>query len=190
MRARAWRRYYWLDVRKLSVGLLKPNQTLVRVKYYTSPVFSTPSDPDKARRQATYLEALKTLPDLEITFGKYQQKLVNCFNCGATWQVPEEKMTDVNIAVGLMRDAFEDKFDTALLISGDSDLSGPVRTVRGLFSKKRVVVVFPPERRSAELAQRAHANFQIGRAKLAQSQFPDEVTSASGFVLKRPPSWS
>lgn len=31
-------------------------------------------------------------------------------------------MTDVNIAVEMMRDAFQDRFDAALLISADSDL--------------------------------------------------------------------
>jgi hypothetical protein len=33
-----------------------------------------------------------------------------------------EKMTDVNIAVELLTDAFQDSFDVALLISADGDL--------------------------------------------------------------------
>lgn len=39
----------------------------------------------------------------------------------------EEKMTDVNIAVELLGDAQDDAFDTAIIISGDSDLTPPVR---------------------------------------------------------------
>lgn len=39
-------------------------------------------------------------------------------------------MTDVNIAIQLLGDAFDDKFDVALVISGDSDLTTPVRRVR------------------------------------------------------------
>jgi uncharacterized LabA/DUF88 family protein len=33
-------------------------------------------------------------------------------------------MTDVNIAVELMQDAFQNKFDTALLVTANSDLVG------------------------------------------------------------------
>jgi uncharacterized LabA/DUF88 family protein len=60
-------------------------------------------------------------------------------------------MTDVNIAVQLMGDAFDDAFDVALVVSGDSDLTTPIRRVRERFADKRVIVAFPPRRHSAEL---------------------------------------
>ncbi len=189
MRAKNWQRYFWLDVHKLAINLLKPNQTLVGVNYYTSRVSGTPRDPNKAKRQNMYLEALRTLQDVNIIFGKYLIKPIKCWECGATLNMPEEKMTDVNIAVDLLRDAFQDRFDTALLISGDSDLTGPIRSVRKLFPDKRVIVAFPPQRSSFDLKRISTANFQIGRAKLAASQFTDQLESESGFVLSRPPSW-
>ena len=40
---------------------------------------------------------------------------------------PIEKMTDVNIAVELMQDAFQDAFDTAILISADLRSEKPSR---------------------------------------------------------------
>ncbi|MGH9629467.1 MAG: NYN domain-containing protein [Bryobacteraceae bacterium] len=43
-----------------------------------------------------------------------------------------EKMTDVNIAVELLQDAFQGAFDTAILISADSDLIAPIAAVRRL----------------------------------------------------------
>ena len=63
-------------------------------------------------------------------------------------------MADVNIAVQLSTDAFDDRFDTALLISGDSDLTTPLRTVRAKFPAKRLIAVFPPGRQSFELKKR------------------------------------
>ena len=45
-------------------------------------------------------------------------------------------MTDVNIAMELLVDAQQDKFDTALLVSADSDLTGPILKVRNLFPNK------------------------------------------------------
>ena len=69
LRARCWRRYYWLDLRHLSVNLLRSGQELVAVRYFTARVSPEPGDPDKPARQNTYLEALATLPDLHIHTG-------------------------------------------------------------------------------------------------------------------------
>lgn len=189
MRSKGWQRYYWLNVQQLAQHLLKPGQSLVRTKYFTSWVSSTPRDPDKNSRQSTYVEALETLTNVDIYYGHYLEKTVECFSCGAKWQVPEEKMTDVNIAVEMLVDAFQDQWDTALLISGDSDLTAPIRNIRRFFPAKRVVVAFPPDRHSVQLQKVAHAYFTIGRRNLAVSQFPDIVRKADGFKLTRPMEW-
>ena len=64
-------------------------------------------------------------------------------------------MTDVNIAVELLGDAQDDVFDTAMVVSGDSDLYGPIEAVRRRYPHKRVVVAFPPDRVSKTTALRA-----------------------------------
>ena len=130
-----WKRYYRLDLYKLAENLIKPHQTLVTVKYFTSRVSSPP---DKQKRQATYLEALASMPNLAIIYGKYQTNVRRCPKCKSTEFIPSEKMTDVNIAVEMLGDAYENLFDTALLISADSDLSAPVAKVQALFPAKRV----------------------------------------------------
>jgi uncharacterized LabA/DUF88 family protein len=56
--------------------------------------------------------------------------------CGRTYTTYHEKMTDVNISVELMSDAFQSRFDTAFLLSADSDLTGPIETVRRLLQKR------------------------------------------------------
>ena len=98
-------------------------------------------------------------------------------------------MTDVQIATEMLTDAFENRLDTALLISDDSDLVPPTLAVQRIFPQKRIVVAFPPARTSVELKRVASASFTIGRRKLAKSLLPDEVTTATGHVLKRPPEW-
>ena len=190
LKSKGWRRYYWLDVPALVRHLLKPTQQLIETKYFTSLVSSSPSDPDKPKRQNTFLEALQTLPGLTIHYGHFLQSTYTCWNCGATRPVQSEKMTDVNIATELLTDAFKDRFETALLISGDSDLIRPIVRVEALFPGKRVVVAFPPDRQSSALAKRASASFRIGRAKIAASQLPDRVTKPDGFVLQRPAKWT
>lgn len=189
MKTRDWQRYYWLNVQSLAHNLLKPNQQLICTKYFTSRVASMPDDPEKHKRQGVYLEALGTLPDFRIFYGHYLAKEIYCRKCSSFWMTHEEKMTDVNISVELMVDAFQDKFDTAFLISGDSDLVHPVQTVRRIFPTKRVIVGFPPRRHSKHLQHAANACFAIGRKKIADSLFPDEVQKPDGYILRRPDKW-
>jgi uncharacterized LabA/DUF88 family protein len=189
LKSRGWRRYYWLNLRRLVENLLKPRQRLVGVKYFTARIADTPTDPHKTRRQSAYLEALDTVPGLKVFYGHYLLQPRKCRSCGVEDQVPTEKMSDVNIAVEMLGDAYEDRFDTAMLVSADGDLVPPVAAVRRLFPEKPVIVAFPPNRSSFHLRAAASACFTIGRKKLADSQFPDRVTTATGYVVTRPETW-
>ena len=186
LRTKRWQRYYWLNLQQMMTRLLKPAQTLQSTKYFTARV-SSPAD--KVKRQNTYLEALGTLSDLHIFYGHFLEETIICRNCGHTYTTHHEKMTDVNIALQMLTDAFQNAFDTALLVSADSDLVGPVRTIQTLFPAKKVVVVFPPARRSAALQKTAYKYLYLGQNVLRKSQFPEEVVKSNGFVLRRPSSW-
>jgi len=97
-------------------------------------------------------------------------------------------MTDVNIAVEMVKDAYNDVYDTAILISADSDLVPPIQTIKAL--GKQVVCAFPPRNNSTQLRRTANGYFTIGRAKLYQSRLPNSITLASGHILTPPTSWS
>ena len=183
------RRFYWLDIHQLSQRLLKPNQTLQSVKYFTSRVSASSRDPGKDRRQSAYLEAIATLPRTNCYFGHYLEKNIRCPFCKKSWGKPEEKMTDVNIAVEMLTDAQQDLFDTALLISADSDLSGPIERIRKLYPAKRIIAIFPPNRTSGKLRSVANASFQLGVALIRQSQLPNPVVKPDGFAIAKPATW-
>ena len=181
--------YLWLDVQALSLSMLRPGQILSGVKYYTSRFLSDGDDDGMVRRQSLYLDALGTLDGLEIIEGKFQGKTGVCRKCGHEWQSYEEKMTDVNIAIRLITDAEDDIFDAALLISGDGDLTGPIARVLSRHPEKRVVVAFPPRRRSDALRDTASAHFYIRQSRLRNSQLPDQLISQNGYPLRRPVEW-
>lgn len=185
IKSRGWARYLWLDIYQMSNSLLKRDQILVRVKYFTSRI-RLPHD--KAARQNAFLEALQTLPDVDIFYGNYQINKKSCTNCGAISHIRNEKMTDVNIATEMLTDAFQDKFDTALLISADGDLTTPVERIANTVGK-RIVVIYPPDRRSFSLEKVATAHMSLGKGHLASSQFPRQVKKADGFMLHRPLEW-
>ena len=175
LKSKGWRRYYWLDPRSLVLNLLKPTQRLIEVKYFTARISSSTHDQGKQKRQNTFLEAVETISDVRIYYGHFLQKLQTCRRCGASWDLHEEKMTDVNIAVEMLNDVSDNLLDTALLISADSDLTAPLEAIRIRNPGKRVVLACPPNRQSKRLESAAHACFRIGRKKIQDSQFPDEV---------------
>ena len=190
LRAKNWRKYYWLDLVALADRFLKPDQTLEAVHYFTARIRANGRNGEDMRRQTTYLEALETRPGLRLHFGHYLEKPRQCRNCGTRWMDYEEKMTDVNIAVQMLADAFEDRFDTALLVSADSDLTTPVNALRARFPHKRIIIALPPERRSHQLTQAAHGYFVIGQDSLRASQLPERIVLPRGYVLHRPKEWS
>jgi len=185
LKSKGWKRYYWLNLQALISQFIRPNQELVLTKYFTT-VVKLPND--KRLRQVEFLDALKTLSSFEIYYGQFLSETVTCRQCGHSYTTYHEKMTDVNISVELMSDAFQNRFDTAFLLSADSDLTGTVESVRRLL-KKRVVVIFPPSRSSYSLKSVANAVLHIGHLELAKSLFPDEIVTSSGALLQRPDTW-
>src|SRR5207248_1507058 len=132
----------------LSQRMLSPLQELSMTKYFTAPITGNKV---KQERQNAYLDALRTLKDVEIMFGRFQPDRKDCDRCGHTAYHPQEKKTDVNIATSLICDAIEDKFDTAIIITGDSDIVPALEAVKRLKPTKRLVAAFPPNRYSKEL---------------------------------------
>ncbi|ROL59445.1 NYN domain-containing protein [Bacteroidetes/Chlorobi group bacterium ChocPot_Mid] len=186
LKSKGWRKYYWLNLFELSNNILQESQTLVKVKYFTARI----EEPEeKRKRQLYFLEALETLNKIEMFFGKYLTTPMICRNCGAKWIKSNEKETDVNIAIELLTDAIMDGFDTALIISGDSDLAPAIKRTKQLCPRKRIISVFPPKRVSNELKNCADGYFNLSESKIKCSLFPDEIMKPNGFILHKPAEW-
>ncbi|MBA7646835.1 hypothetical protein ES703_54601 [subsurface metagenome] len=186
LRDKGWRRYYWLDIKLLCQNLLRSHQHLILVKYFTSRIKASP---DKRKRQSAYIEALNTVQGIKLYYGKYQLNPSECRNCGHKEEIPEEKMTDVRLAVEMVSDAYQNKYDTAFLVSGDIDLVPSVEIIRSQFPHKRVIVIFPPLRTTDELRGVANGYLHITESLLTKSLFPEQITKLGGQVLKRPLQW-
>ncbi len=88
LKSRGWPRYYWLDVQRLAENLLRSNQALALVRYFTARISVRPGSLDKAKRQTIYLEALETRKKLRMHYGHYLAKKRHCRTCGAEWTTP------------------------------------------------------------------------------------------------------
>lgn len=195
--AQGWRKYLWLNLNDFGTALLLPGQRLVCVKYFTARV-TAPAD--KASRQGSYLAAIRTLPNVTTITGRYEAVAVNCHECQLQIACPKcqkkwfdhnEKMTDVNIATHLIVDAYQGRFDDAILISGDADQRPALEAVIKLFKPRgtRVFVCFPPSRKSYDLESAASGIINATEEQFRKSQFPIVVDTAKGRTVTKPTSW-
>jgi hypothetical protein len=100
--------YKWLDLRALCSSLLAPANQILAIKYYTARV-SGDRDPDQPRRQQIYFNALGTLPEISIYYGKFLPKTIKRPLVNPIPGLPrfvevhtiEEKGSDVNLATHL-----------------------------------------------------------------------------------------
>ena len=192
------RRLLWLDLVKLARALIRQEGELVVVKYFTARI-AGPAAADrsplaieqeqKRLRQVRYLEVIATLSPLETIEGQYYSEPTECLRCGNRWYAPGEKMSDVNLATHLLSDAFDDRFDTAMLVTGDSDQVPPIREIRRRYPHKQIIVAMPPHRHSVSLSGEASKYFGIKLRVLENCQLPDRVIVNSGCILERPADW-
>jgi len=188
LRSKSWRKYYWLDLWKLTERFLLQNQTLKKLVYFTARL---KKNPPSRNRQRLYIDALTAFrPDTKVLYGHYLAKEMRCKKCGYKYLRHEEKMTDVNIACQLLLDAVDDKFDTAIIVSGDSDLVPPIKEIKSRFPNKRVIVLFPPNRVSVDLREISHGHRKLLVSDVRRSQLPVAVQIQSGDVVCRPITWS
>jgi len=91
--------------------------------------------------------------------------------------------------VRLLDDAYDDRFDVAIVISGDSDLVPPIESIRKRFPAKKLLVAFPPKRQSSELRRVADAAFRISNQTVRSSRQPATVVTSEGIALHAPSGW-
>jgi uncharacterized LabA/DUF88 family protein len=175
----------WLDLRKLACVFTDAAvHEVVAVKYFSA--YAT-WKPQQHERHQIYVKAL-TASGVQPIMGQFKEKDIYCPECKLTHKGHEEKESDVNIAVHLLSDAYNDRFDQAFIISRDSDLSGPIRYIRAEFPKKRVKIIAPPQRgHSKELWALATTRASISREHLEKCLLPETIIGPKGeAVCTRP----
>ena len=186
--------YKWLDPEALFRKLLGPQNVLVKVKYFTARIQPSPNDPTVQDRQDAYLRAVKAhCPLVELHYGHFLRHQVRMENASPpppsvqVWK-NEEKGSDVNLALHVLNDAWQDTYDCAVIVSNDSDLAESLRLVKAQH-KKLIGIVTPgaPTRKTSRQL-RIHADFvkPIRTWMLQSSQLPNPNP---GTTIHKPPRW-
>ena len=205
--------YKWLNIKELIVHHIPKTDTVTKVKYFTARVKPQLEDPLQPARQQAYFRALQTIPEVEIILGFYLEKIkksklhlldtpilnylasklhpsLTYFNKRlilAKTVKQEEKGSDVNLASHLIHDAHRNAFDHAIVVTGDSDLIEAIRIVTKEIHKK-VTVLNPQSRKSAELKKVASHYHNLNKNLLSSCLFPPIMTDGTG-TFHKPASW-
>ncbi len=132
----------WLDLRALCQTFAPTNYFGVHVLYFSAFAEWLPGP---YRRHQAYVKALQ-LTGVVPVLGRFKSKTRTCKACGQTYCSHEEKETDVSIGIHLVRDALLGSYDTAFVVSGDSDIVPAIRMARSHAPDKPIKIVCPPGR--------------------------------------------
>lgn len=210
--------FKWLDLVVFFEALLESrdqNEVLTRVNIFTAWAlarFATHGDAS-AQAQNSYHRALKQLHGerVSITYGTHSMdadgtmlpmyvegqpydRNVRC----RVWKI-EEKKTDVNLALGMYRDAAKGLVDRVILVSNDSDTEPVLQAIREDFPHIMIGVVMPrrptikpdqpQRRRSGSLASRADWTIEsISDEHLGAALLPDIVLTKKK-PIRKPLHW-
>jgi len=175
----------WLNLFELSRRLINPDNEEIREVYYFSALASWL--PEKAKKHLLYIHALRTVGVKDI-LGKFSLRERKCPACSSYYQAHEENKTDINIAINLLGDAVADKFDTALILSGDSDLAPVTTKLRQLCPNKRIGIIIPQGQSAMNLKQNADFFKKIQTKDLKKSLLPQKVNYNDVFITA-PDGW-
>jgi uncharacterized LabA/DUF88 family protein len=187
----------WLDLKALACQLLRPKDAIEAIKFYTARV-SGRKDPNSPARQQTYLNALATVPEVQVFFGRFLdtkiwRPLVNPIATLSSQTVQvhdtEEKGSDVNLATHLVLDGCKNNYDLAVVVTNDSDLAEPVRVVKEELGKK--VGILCPEETGVVQQLKSAATWvkYIRAAHLTSAQFLNRLEPDGRPPIERPAEW-
>jgi uncharacterized LabA/DUF88 family protein len=197
----------WLNPLKLAQSILDENHQITSVNYYIARVSSRSHDPEAPARQAVYLNALASVPEIAVHEGSFMvsepwMELASppiVKPADYQWQLPppklvrvvkfEEKGSDVNLASHLVRDAFINKFDVAVVVTNDSDLVEPIR-IATVEAGKRVGLLVPVKYPNQSLIDVASFFLHIRPGHLRKAQFPNPVMKPDGSRIFKPETWA
>ena len=184
---KAYHKYKWLDYSALARCFISSKDTIADIYYFSA---YADWEPEKKARHQLLIRALM-LRGVKVVFGKFKMRDKHCRICHKTYKIPEEKQTDVNISIKLFQCAYNDIFDTALVVTGDSDIAPAILAVKESFPAKRIGLVIPIGRSAETMKNVCDFHMKIKEKHLRNSQFPDSIIINAGknITLNRPSSW-
>jgi uncharacterized LabA/DUF88 family protein len=182
----AYHKFKWLSFARLARCYVLGADSIEGVEFFTT---LATWDPAKVARHKLLIKANED-EGVVVTYGEFKKKTRRCSSCKQVISTVEEKQTDVNIALRLFQLAVEDRYDKAIIISGDTDLLPAVKAVQRTFPAKQIGVLLPIGRASENFKKQADFHHKMKPSHLIASVYPDPLVLKDGVTaLNCPPTW-
>jgi len=93
--------------------------------------FASEEDPPNSDQTNLY-KYLKLALHFEVNLYPLRKRQMRCNECGNEWSSYSEKAAAIGMATTLVSLGYNNAFDSAILVTGDSDFLEPIRTVKSL----------------------------------------------------------
>lgn len=181
----------WLDIRRLCESylyLLGKENRAEEFYYFSALAYHKASkDPDTVGRHLRFIDCLKDT-GFQVELARFKEKQVWCAGCRQFQTRHEEKETDVALAIKFVELFIQDKCDTAILMTGDTDIAPAVRFIKQYYPMKRVGFLFPYKRMNQELKNLGFG-YKISKEQYVKYQFPSLVRLLDGSTRAEPATW-
>jgi len=177
--------FKWLNLRKLAELYLQKQDQVADVFYFTALVTWSY---EKKKRHKLFIQANESF-GVKTIYGNFKPRPQRCPICKKSYSVFEEKETDVNLAIELYRQACNNSYDTAVILSGDSDLIPAINAVKKKFPQKKVGILIPPDKKVDALKCVVDFPWKIKNRHLSASLLPDSINLADGSQILCPEQW-
>lgn len=194
------KRYRWLNLKKLAQKFIDSDVDVIENIYYFS-ALATHIDSDTVSKHKAYIEALKT-EGITFVAGNFKAKIAHISKeIREKYNIPnsekslthEEKESDVNLALYILRDAMMKICDKMLIITNDTDISPAIKMAKEQNDKLDIKVLTPPTFKKCHqaLLRAAHQPYTISitQKKIEESLFPYEITKPNGKKIFIPKKW-
>lgn len=193
------RKYRWLNLRTLISSFLQTDEQLGTIYYFSA--IALHIDPEATGRHRVYIDALKT-EGIRFVEGNFKNKtspinkeIRERYNIPSNVKNPghEEKESDVNIALHILRDALKHSCDKMLIVTNDTDIAPALRMAKAENPNLELLVLTPPTfkqiHHALRFATKQPYTVSITKAKLEKSLFADIIIKPNGKKIIRPAKW-
>lgn len=179
----------WLNLRRLAELTARGHAATIERVVFGTAFF--PGNFEKKKRHEKYLDALRAV-DVDILIGHTTKEPSSCNACGAKWDAPREKETDINVALSAYSDAVSGKVDVVFLLTADTDQAATLRFLRDHCPSVRRIVVTPPGRQKSKhlLDLSSNTNIQLTSTHLDQCVFRRMFHDPSGKLIVAPSEYA
>lgn len=180
----------WVSYRRL-LSRIDPSASFSRIVLFTA---IPPHDAGRRARHDLFLDAMRA-EGVEVVLGHFKKKTVKCrVGCGSPtnkFVAYEEKESDVNLAIHLVRDILIGAIDHAFVLSTDSDIAPAVEMAIAANPKLIVTAVNVESRHPCweilDIGKRRGADVRkatVSRSMLRNCLLPDRLAFGDGTIVR------